>query len=495
MTKHKYLLGLWFALGFGIFIFTRRSEVVPTIPIAIIIAPIFILRFIRTQPIKRGIWLTLLGFLLSMNIALWGLFEFDKASLMAIYSLIRSSLLAVLYFLPYMTDRLVYPKLKEKGILSTLTFPIITTGIFFLSSLEGPFDGSGMSSKPVYGSLSFIQMLSVFGIWAFLFIYSWLASIINYFWENQFLWEKTKKLTVIYLSVLLMFFLFGVVRTSSLISPKPDTVKIAAVVLIPEDGKVVRMERIFNQRITSPFEKTISRIENLTKKAAKKNAKIVSFQEFAITIRNEDENRLIAQYKRIAKENNVYLSITYAYFIKEGKGENKHLFIDSNGEIQLDYAKRYLLGYGSFGEAGVFRKGPEIIQSIDTPYGKIGVSICRDMDFLSYIRQAGRDNVDIMLSPSYDWPKSLGPGYVYRAIENGFSFIRPTYNGITFAEDYNGNILATMDSDETEDGIMYADVPIKGVKTLYTKIGDILGWLCVLGLLGLIFYSLRKDKK
>ena len=52
-----------------------------------------------------------------------------------------------------------------------------------------------------------------------------------------------------------------------------------------------------------------------------------------------------------------------------------------------------------------------------------------------------------------------------------------------------------MDSDETEDGIMYADVPIKGIKTLYTKIGDILGWLCVLGLLGLIFYSLRKDKK
>ena len=62
-------------------------------------------------------------------------------------------------------------------------------------------------------------------------------------------------------------------------------------------------------------------------------------------------------------------------FLAKGKGENKHMFIDNNGEIQLDYAKRYLLGFGPFGETAVFRKGAEIIQSTDTPYGKIGISI------------------------------------------------------------------------------------------------------------------------
>ncbi len=482
MLRHKYLPGIWFVLGFGIFMFTRMSKLVPSIPIAIVIAPIFILRFIRTQPAKRGIWLTLFGFLLSMNIALWGLFEFDNVSLMTFYSLIRSSLLAVLWFLPYMADRLIYAKFKGKGIWSTLTFPIITTAIFFLSSLEGPFDdGSGTSSSFSYGSLSFVQALSLFGIWTFVFIYSWLFSVINYFWENEFHWIRIKKLAIIYPSVLLLIFLFGVLKASSLTSPKSDTVKIAAVVLIPEDGKAVRMERIFNKKITSPFEKTISRIENLTKKAAENGAKIVSFQEFTMTINEKDENRLVEQYKRIAKENNIYLSITYAYFAKEGKGENIHLFIDNNGEIQLDYTKRYLLGFGSFGENAVFKKGPEIIQSTDTPYGKIGISICRDMGFPSFMRQAARDNVDIMLSPSYDWPKSPVPWYLLSTIENGFSFVRPTYNGFTYAADYNGNVLAAMDSDETEDGIMYADVPTKGIKTLYPMIGDLLGWLCVLG--------------
>ncbi len=59
----------WFFLGFGIFMFTRRSEIVPTIGIAIIIAPIFISGFIRTQTTKKGIFLTFLGFILSVKIA------------------------------------------------------------------------------------------------------------------------------------------------------------------------------------------------------------------------------------------------------------------------------------------------------------------------------------------------------------------------------------------------------------------------------------------
>jgi apolipoprotein N-acyltransferase len=486
--NNRNLSLLWFILGFGLFMFTRASRLVPFVPYAIFIAPIFILRFIRTLPTKKGIWLALLGFLLSMNIALWGLFNFDNRTLMISYSLIRSSLLAIIWFLPYMMDRLVYPKFKEKGIWATLTFPVITTAIFFLSALEGPFDdGGGTTSSFSHGSFLFLQSLSLFGIWTFVFVYSWFFSVINYCWENQFNWKRIKKAAIIYLSVILIIFLLGWLKTS-IVKPIQETVRIAAVVLIPEDGKAVSMERIFNGRVTSLFEKTISRIEKLTKTVAENGAKIVSFQEFAMTINEEDENKLREQYKRIAKENNIYLSITYAYFKKEGKGENIHLLIDKTGEIQLDYTKRYLFGFGPFGESAVFNKGPEIIQSADTPYGKIGISICRDVGFSSFMRQASRANVDIMLSPSYDWPKSYSPWYILSTIENGFCFVRPTYNGFTYAADYNGNVLATMDSDKTEDGIMYADVPIKGIKTLYSRVGDLLGWLCLIALIPLIFY-------
>ena len=64
--------------------------------------------------------------------------------------------------------------------------------------------------------------------------------------------------------------------------------------------------------------------------------------------------------------------------------------------------------------------------------------------------------------------------------------VRPVYNGYSYAVDYNGNLLADMDSDNTDDGIMYADVPTQGVNTIYAKIGDLLGWICVIGFLGFI---------
>jgi apolipoprotein N-acyltransferase len=105
-----------------------------------------------------------------------------------------------------------------------------------------------------------------------------------------------------------------------------------------------------------------------------------------------------------------------------------------------------------------------------------------------------------MISPAYEWPTNLVINFGYmRAIENGFSLVRPTYNGITFVADFNGNILNQMEFDKAEDGIMYADVPTKGVKTLYPYIGNVFGWLCVVGFLGLtlltIVLSIRKRAK
>lgn len=488
---------LYFLLGFGFFMFTRLSKLVPFIEIAILIAPIFILRFIRTQPTKRGIWLTLLGFALSMNIALWGLFEFDGAWMTIFFGVIRSTLLAVVWFLPFMLDRVIYPKFSHKGAWASLIFPTITTAIFFLSSLEGPFDDGGGTLSSFgygYGTLAFIQARSLFGVWILVFIHSWLYSFVNYLWENRFKWTKIKKLVFIYPTVLLLIFLFGIFKMSSRTAPRMDTVKIASIVLVPEDGKVIPMSQIFNSKTTSPFEKTISKISELTKTAVENGAKIVSFQEYAMVINKDGENKLREQYKRIAQENKVYLSITYAYFSRKGKGENKHLFIDRNGEVLLDYTKRYLLGLGPFGESAVFHKGAEIIQSTETPYGNIGITICRDMGFPSYLRQAAKKDVDIMLSPSYDWPKSPAPWYLTSTIENGFSFVRPTYNGYSYAADYNGKVLAYMDSDLTEDGIMYSEIPVNGIKVVYPIIGDLLGWLSVLMMLVLIGATLFSKK-
>jgi apolipoprotein N-acyltransferase len=144
------------------------SKLVPTIPVAILIAPIFILRFIRTQPARRGIPLTLLGFIVSINIGLWGLFDMGGGFSSLLFNFLRSSVLALHYFLPYMIDRWVYPQYKKYGIASALTYPIITTAVLFLSSLEGPFEGAIQIGKFVYGPVVAQQLLSLVGIPGFI---------------------------------------------------------------------------------------------------------------------------------------------------------------------------------------------------------------------------------------------------------------------------------------------------------------------------------------
>jgi apolipoprotein N-acyltransferase len=497
-SKREYLPLVWFVLGFGMFMSTRASHFIPHWGPAIIIAPIFILAFGRSLSTKQGNLLTVLGFILSLNIAMWGLYDLGDGTTTIILNVVRSSIQATLFSLPYIADRLIYPRLKGNRVVSSLSFPIAVTAIHFLISLEGPYDGDMVSGVYGFGGLVFKQIASIAGLWGFVFVFSWFASVLNFAWEKGFDWREIKTVTLSFALTVLGIFLFGAAKISASTYREPDAVQIAAVFLLPEEGEGFDPQGLFSKE-PSPYEETMSKIEALTRAAASNGAKILAFQETAIKIQEVDENTFIERLSTVAVANDVYFSIGYGVFPNEGKGWNKAILISDQGELEVDYRKRYLLGLGDlFGESIIYKKGPEVIQSVDTPYGRIAVSICRDMSFPPYARQAGNQRVDIMLDPSYDVPKSGGPVYALRAIENGFSMVRPVYNGYSYAVDYNGRLLASMDSDDTSTGIMYADVPTKGVTTVYANIGDLLGWICVAGLLGSIplhiVLSIRQKK-
>lgn len=474
---NTFLPFIWFFLGFGLFMFTRSTLFVP---VAIVLAPVFILLFIRSQKHGKGIMLTLLGFCLSITIALWGLFDFGDDTVSLAFNIIRSVLLALALALPYISDRLLYYRVK--GFMTTLVFPVSATALYFLISLEGPFDGDGVFSLYFIGDLSLKQFVSVTGLWGLIFILSWVSSVICWFWENKFQWNKIKKGVAIFSSIITMVFVFGGVKHSPFMySEDLNTVRIAAVVLHGPDKEILNIENMLKNKTGSPYDVTMSRIENLTKQAALGGAKIVSFQEYAILVEKKNKEKLLKALQEIAKAHGIHLSICYGLLAEKGKGENRHIFINDQGEIEVNYLKRYLFGLDPLGgEAVYMKKGPEIIPVVNTPYGNIGISICRDMSFPAYIRQAGKKHVDIMLSSSFDFPRGKGHRYLMRAIENGFSFVRPTYNGVTFAVDYHGRILASKDYFAASNEIMYADVPTKGKKTIYPIIGDVFAWLCVL---------------
>lgn len=465
-----------FVLGFGLFMFCRRSDFLPMIPEMIIVAPIFILRFSRVLPAGRSILLTILGFVLAFNISLWGIFDMGDPTLSLVFNVVRSTIIALYYALPFAVDRLVAPRLGRR-LYATLVFPAAMTASMFLSSMPPPIDGTAAKNVFATAPLPLLQIYALAGLWSFVFLWSWLAACINHAWESGFRSRPAVMAGIAFIVVAGGLFAWGSYRIYA--APEVPTVRIAATVMPAEEGGPESMVQVFEDRMVSPYEPTMEQIRSMTAEAAANGAKIVAFNEFAIVITEANHERARAEFSKIAADNGVWLAIPYGWVPETGKGANRHLLIDDTGEVQADYQKRFLLGFGDFGENAVFEKGAEIIQTADSPYGRIALAICRDMSFPDFARQAGRAGADIMLTGSHEFPRGLTINDPHRAIENGFTHVRPTYDGITYAMDPYGHLLGQMNRGTGEPGIMYVDVPVKGVRTLYARFGDWLGWLSI----------------
>jgi apolipoprotein N-acyltransferase len=465
-----------FILGFGLFMLCRRSDFLPYVPSMIVVAPILILRFSRILPPWRSILLTTLGFVLAFNIALWGAFDMGDPMTTLVFNVVRNTMIALIYSVPYWIDRAVTPRMGA-GLHRTLVFPAAVTGVLFLSSLVPPIDGT--QAKNVFDTAPqpLLQLYALTGLWGFVFLWSWLAACINHLWERGFSVRPAVVTGLAFAAVFGGLFAWGSVRmTTEIEGPR---VHVASVVMPAEEGGPESTAQVFIDRMTSPYDATMARMAALVAEAAGSGARIVALSEYAIVVSEENHGRARAEFARIAAENGVWLAVPYAWIPETGKGANRHLLLDDTGAVQADYQKHFLFGLADMGEAAVFEKGPEIMQMADSPYGRIALAICRDMHFFRFARQAGCAGTDIMLTGSHEFPTGLTMYDPYRAVENGFTHIRTTYDGISYAMDPYGRLLGRMDRGLGEAGIMYAEVPTEGVRTFYARFGDWLGWLSV----------------
>ena len=108
--------------------------------------------------------------------------------------------------------------------------------------------------------------------------------------------------------------------------------------------------------------------------------------------------------------------------------------------------------------------------------------ICHDLDFPELLRQASSEKIGLLVGPSDDWVDvaSLhGRMAVFRAVENGFTLLRPTNGGRSVAVDTRGRVIAEVNS---PDDVMVAHVSARSSRTLYGTVGDLFSWLCLIGL-------------
>jgi apolipoprotein N-acyltransferase len=202
---------------------------------------------------------------------------------------------------------------------------------------------------------------------------------------------------------------------------------------------------------------------------------------------------LLARGREVARQESIYLVLpTYTVYSDPDKPIDNRLFIiDPAGKIVLEHEK-----YG----CTALNMSQIKLTAFDTPYGKMSAVMCCDLDFPTVISQARQQGVDIFFAPSNEPLPSVVQMHAqqapFRAIENGFSLVRPTSNGVSLYTDPYGRTLAMIDQRLASDPVLVIQVPTHGVTTIYSVIGDLFGWLTVIGfaiLVGWAFFRGRRQ--
>lgn len=474
--------------GMGLFLLSNGNW---TVPIFTWITFVFLIRAFRTFKKWYGRLFFFVLIMVTQSLKFKGMIP---APGVVYYIIMLSG--SVVILLPFVADR--WSSKRINGFAATLIFPIVSVLLEYLTAATNPIAGSWGSLAHTQDNPSLMQITSITGMWGLTFLITWLASTLNWFWDKRHEIANIKKSIACFIIIFFSIILYGQTR-NRFFSSSSNTVRIASIV----HNESMSDSTNFLQDIKrlSAFgdfaSQTQTKVLGLSQKAADEGAKIIFLHEGSLWVLKENEKELVNKARKLARDKDIYFGLSLVVITTDfptTKAENKTVWIDPKGNIIWDFNK----AYPTLTEP--LNAGEKKIKTFDTPYGRIASVICFDMDFPTFINQAGKQNVDIMLVPANDW-REITPYHPnmskLRAIENGFSMVRATGQGLSLAVDYNGKVLNQLNYYQTEENIMISDVPIKGVKTIYAKMGDWFVWICFIGLLFILgrIYYIRKTNR
>ena len=204
----------------------------------------------------------------------------------------------------------------------------------------------------------------------------------------------------------------------------------------------------------------------------------------------EKEDIILTEIRRKTKENKVWTLIgSLAIRTAEDRIVNRSFLIDNNGNIVARYDKIHMFDVDlddgqRYRESDTFQSGTKVVLK-NTPWGRLGFSICYDIRFSYLYRKLARNGAEFITIPAA-FTRVSGEAHWHvlqraRAIETGSFIISPAQCG-THADgrktyghsliiDPWGNILAER---KNKPGVITAEIKLSKVATARRKIPSLL---------------------
>lgn len=211
-------------------------------------------------------------------------------------------------------------------------------------------------------------------------------------------------------------------------------------------------------------------------------------QRAAATLRSEADDPVLAAVREAAAKQGLWVhlgSLPLKDERADGRWANRSFMIDGSGEIRARYDKIHLfdvdLATGeSWRESSVYGPGERVV-AVDTPWARMGLSVCYDMRFPDLYRSLTNAGATVLLMPAaFTVPTGKAHWHILlraRAIEAGCFVIaaaqsghhadgRDTY-GHSLIVDPWGDIV--LDMDEMA-GLALADIDLSRIEDVRGRV-------------------------
>lgn len=344
--------------------------------------------------------------------------------------------------------------------LATLfAFPACWTACEFLIQLRSPNGTYGSLAYATMSAPALIQSASLLGMYAVTFLICLFANTLA-------LALRPKRGTAMAIGLGLVIcaanLLFGIAR---LARPQPDEVRVAGIV---DETAVAHSWRAHSLAADLEVTETYARE---IRAAARKGATLVVTPEGGMASSPAVQSAVVAPLVAASRDTGAQI---IAGFHSESPPADFALSITADGRIQR-YDKRHLVP----GLEERFTPG----HASGWLGGGRAMEICKDMDFPDTIRLDAAKGFRLIGVPAGDFGIDRwqhGRMAVMRAVENGFAMMRPAHDGLVIATDAQGRLVAVKRDAPAGVTMVVADLPLGPGPTLYTRIGDLFPWMCVL---------------
>lgn len=211
-------------------------------------------------------------------------------------------------------------------------------------------------------------------------------------------------------------------------------------------------------------------------------------QRAAATLRSEADDPVLAAVRDAAAKHGLWVhlgSIALKDERADGRWANRSFMIDDSGGIRARYDKIHLfdvdLATGeSWRESSVYGPGERVV-AVDTPWGRMGLSICYDMRFPDLYRALTNAGATVLLMPAaFTVPTGRAHWHILlraRAIEAGCFVIaaaqtghhadgRETYGHSLIADPW-GEIVLDMGA---QGGLALADIDLSRIEEVRGRV-------------------------